>query len=146
MPSPASTRLTGHSRGASRPSLDAHDAGALSPNAGRRRHARARLAIPARLTTIGDTLSCLIEDVSVSGARLACPCSLPLGTRCIVECEIECLFGHVVRTQGESCAIELIEPLTRDQVVALRRFSDSLPRRAREELREAARAWALGLR
>jgi len=113
---------------------------------GRRRHARARLAIPARLTTIGETLSCVIEDVSISGARVACPRALALGTRCIVECDIECLFGHVVRAQGERCAIELIEPLTREQVVALRRFSDSLPRREREELREAARAWALGLR
>jgi hypothetical protein len=115
---------------------------------GRRTTARLRLAIPARFVSLYATHPCIMLDLSCTGARLALAEPLAEGQSGVVtiaRCEA---FGAVVRTErgpeGGVNAVAFDEPLTKVQVLDIRRFAEEYALREKSALLEQVRMWVSG--
>lgn len=125
----------------------AHDETAAAA-VGRRAAARLRLAIPARFVSITATQTCILLDISRSGARiaLASPATCrQSGYIAIGRLEV---FGMVVRSEtghgGGINAVVFDEPLAEAEVLAIRRYAEDFEQRERQSLRDQVRKWVTG--
>ncbi len=106
------------------------------------------MAIPARFVSIFATQSCILLDISRTGARIALASPLAEGMSgliAIARCEA---FGTIVRTErgpdGGVNAMVFDEPIAKAQVLDLRRFAEDFDMRERSALRDQARRWVAG--
>lgn len=115
---------------------------------GRRASARLRLAIPARLVSIYSTQSCILLDISRSGARLALADPVAEHQSGVVEFAQFALFGAIVRAEcgdgGGANAMAFEEPITEAEVLEVRRLAESFEMRERLALRDLVRRWVAG--
>lgn len=112
--------------------------------AGRRRHSRLRVCLPARLITLDGTLPATLLDLSVRGARLgiAAP-ELRPGAQAVLTWAGFEAFCAVAWTRGAQCGLDFELPLQPGVLIATRALVDSTPRV--DAIRVAARDWAIGL-
>lgn len=111
---------------------------------GQRGHARVRIGVPARLVTMNGTSSCVLIDVSQSGARVCAAEPPRVGATVIVERISPELFGTVEWQRGDKFGVRFDTMLTLDDVVQLRQLGDLEPQRARTDLYAHARRWVTG--
>lgn len=115
---------------------------------GRRAFARLRLAIPARLLATHATGTCVLLDLSRTGARIGLAEPLPPGDMLYLRLAGFEVFAEVVwRELGEGGGINGLtfdEPLDEDAVINVRRFAEGFEQREREALRETVRSWVNG--
>lgn len=115
---------------------------------GRRGSARLRLAIPGRFVSVCATQSCIVLDLSRTGARLALARPIAAGQHGYVEIAHVELFGSIVRSEqgvgGGINAMTFDESISKAQVLEIRRFADDFADRESTALRDQARRWVHG--
>lgn len=115
---------------------------------GRRASARLRLAIPARLVSLYGTQNCIVLDISRTGARMALPGPLAQGQSGFIELARFELFGTVVRVErfadGGVNAIAFDDPISKPQILEIRRFAEEFESREQSLLRDQVRRWVTG--
>jgi hypothetical protein len=115
---------------------------------GRRQAARLRLSIPARLVTLADTRRCILIDLSRTGAQIGLEKPLEKGENAFLQIDGLDEFAEVVRSDigplGGINGVVFEEPLSDEQVISVRRFSESQEARESKALRAEARAWVTG--
>ncbi|WP_299193753.1 PilZ domain-containing protein [uncultured Erythrobacter sp.] len=115
---------------------------------GRRQAARLRLSIPARLVTLSDTRHCILIDLSRTGAQIGLEEPLEEGENAFLQIDGLDEFAEVVRSDigplGGINGVVFEEPLSDEQVISVRRFSESLETRERQAFRSEVRAWVTG--
>lgn len=113
-------------------------------NVGRRAAARLRLALPAKLVTICETRTCVVSNLSQTGAQIGLERPLALGDAAFLQCGGIDQFGTIVRCRRGVNALHFEAPLTHDQVLAIRDFADNSDALERQSLRQMARDWIAG--
>lgn len=115
---------------------------------GRRSAARLRLSIPARLVTLVDTRRCILVDLSRTGAQIGMEAPLSIGDGAFLQIAGLDEFGFVMRRgvgpRGGTNGFEFENELTDDQVLAIRRFSESFEADEQNNHRSEVRAWVNG--
>jgi len=112
--------------------------------AGRRRHSRLRVCLPARLITLDGILPVTLLDLSFSGAKIA------LGSRTLrVGAEAVLTWGDsfeafcsVAWLHDGGCGLDFDEPLRSNVLIATRDMADATPRT--DARRVAAEDWVAG--
>ncbi len=121
-------------------------------NIGRRASARLRLAIPARFVSITATQSCILLDISRSGARIALANPAPCRQSGYIAIGRLEPFGIVVRSErlgigaggGGINAVAFDEPIAQAEVLEIRRYAEDFALRERQALRDQVRRWVSG--
>ena len=111
--------------------------------AGRRRHSRLRVHLPARLITLDGTLHVTLLDLSFRGAKLVIgPSTLRRGDNGVLTWGSFEAFCAVAWTRSQSCGLDFDAPLKPDILIATRDLADATPRI--DTSRVAARSWVTG--
>ena len=117
-------------------------------NFGRRAAARLRLSIPARIVTVYETQSCILLDLSQTGARIGIAKPMALGDGGFLMVGTTEVFGEAVRQAlghgGGVNGLAFDEPLLHDDVLAVRHHAETFRQIERETLREQVRRWVTG--
>ncbi len=111
---------------------------------GRRAAARARLALPGRAVSFDGTKSCLVLDVSQTGAQIGCEDVPKVGAMVVIEVSSVELFGTVAWVRGNHYGLDFDEPLAHETVVDLRHQADAFDRTERARLLKLAEEFVVG--
>jgi hypothetical protein len=112
--------------------------------AGRRRNARARLNIPARLVLLDGQCSCTIENISREGARVVTDHPLKLGDQGILRNNGLDQFFTVHWVRDGHFGLNLDDPIAEETILELRRLADNFESHRQAGLREIGREWVEG--
>jgi hypothetical protein len=113
--------------------------------AGRRKAARLRLALPARIILISGHHRCQLIDLSQSGACIALDQpALPPGADVVLMAEGVETFGTVVWRRGSQFGVKFDEALPRDDVVRLRGRHDHFQEIEMQQQRRRAHEFVAG--
>jgi hypothetical protein len=119
-----------------------------APVAGRRAAPRLRLAIPATFVSIYAQHSCILMDLSCTGARIALPRLVAEGQSGYIEVGQLEIFGTIVRAERtEEMAVNAMifdDPISRGAVLDVRSFAETMQERERRDLRDQVRRWVAG--
>ncbi len=110
--------------------------------AGRRRHSRLRVCLPAKLVTLGGTLHVTLLDLSFRGAKLATGGFLTPGSDAVLSWGRFEAFCRIAWCHGDYCGLDFDEPLDPDVLIATRDFADATP--PTNATRQAARNFVWG--
>lgn len=113
------------------------------PLLGRRRDARLRVEMRARLITHDGTARAVLADVARQGARLFAPdCTLKVGREAILAWDRFEAFGDVIWADGSFIGLHFEHPLDGEVLLATRAAEDArLEPLERQLMREAAQAF-----
>jgi hypothetical protein len=114
------------------------------PQAGRRSAPRLRLSLPAKLIAIEQAHTCIVLNLSRTGAQIAILDALREGEGAILQCGVIDHFAIVSRSEFGLNAIVFDEPLSDAVVLETRRHHEHFEERERRALLETARRWATG--
>ncbi|SHN64678.1 PilZ domain-containing protein [Erythrobacter sanguineus] len=116
--------------------------------AGRRSAPRLRLAIPVRLVATYATETCVLLDLSRSGARIGLARPLPCGDCAYLQIAGIEAFAEVVRRDpgvaGGVNGLVFDQSLPDAAVLAVRRHAETFEQREREAFRDQVRRWVKG--
>ena len=125
--------------------------GSIAPDAplgenkvGRRKAARLRLSIPAKLVTIYATHPCVLVDLSRTGARIALEQPLASGEAGFLRFLDRELFVCAVRTQRGFNGLEFEPHLSDEQVLDIRSYAGKMDMIEKRRLMEDVRNWVAG--
>lgn len=112
--------------------------------AGRRRHSRLRVCLPARLITLDGTLTATLLDVSFRGAKVvvATQPGLRVGASAVLTWAGFEMFCTVAWTRPDLLGLDFDTPLKPQVLIATRDLADATPRQ--DPGRLAAREWVSG--
>ena len=110
----------------------------------RRAASRLRLHLPARLTFVGRRSSCLIENISQSGAQLIVDGAPRRGEEGQLKCKNLFAFFRTVWSAGNLIGVEFDETIPLQTILELRRINDAYSDFQRMEVRRTARRWVAG--
>jgi hypothetical protein len=115
---------------------------------GRRAAARLRLSIPAKMMTIHGIHDCILLDLSRTGARIGLAVPLHIGTNAILNAGPIEVFGETLRRDlgigGGVNGFKFDDPLSHEDVLAVRKHAESFRLRERESLLDQVRSWVAG--
>jgi len=111
---------------------------------GRRAAPRLRLSLPAQLIAIEKAHTCILLNLSRTGAQVAILDAMREGEGGILRCGIINQFAIVTRTDFGLNALEFDEPLTDAIVLETRRDHETFEEREKRALIETARKWVTG--
>ncbi|MDJ0978643.1 MAG: hypothetical protein QNI87_08905 [Erythrobacter sp.] len=111
---------------------------------GRRGAARLRLSVPAGFTAVDRAHSCILLNLSRTGAKIAILDPLREGDGGILRCGSLSVFAIVARREFSLNALRFEEPIGDEDVLAMRRYYETFELRERRKLIETARRWASG--
>lgn len=111
---------------------------------GRRRNARARLNIPARIVLLDGYVGCTVENLSNKGARIACDRGLKRGDQGILKRDGLDEFFTVRWVRDECCGLRFDEAVSDDAIRELRQLADYYESDGRAQIREFGRDWVEG--
>jgi hypothetical protein len=113
--------------------------------AGRRSAPRLRLSLPAKLIAVEKAHTCILLNLSRTGAQVAILDAMRVGEGAILRCGLIDHFAIVTRSEFGLNALEFDEPLTDAVVLETRRYHENFEERERRALIETARKWATGV-
>ena len=116
----------------------------ISTQDSRRATPRLRLHLPTRLILIDRNVECVLENLSQTGARLVTNKPPKVGEFGRLRCDLIDQYFDTVWCDGSRIGVHFDEPLTSEELVEFRRFSDSFPDLQRRELMHQARRWVTG--
>lgn len=105
---------------------------------------------PARFVSVTATQSCILLDISRSGAKFALASPAPPRQSGYIAVGRPELFGMVVRCErspdsgGGINAVAFDEPISEVEVLAIRRYAEVFEQRERQALRDQVRRWVSG--
>ena len=111
---------------------------------GRRAAPRLRLSLPAQLIAIEKAHTCILLNLSRTGAQVAILDAMRKGEGAILRCGIINHFAIVTRAEFGLNALEFDEPLTDAIVLETRRYHENFEEREKRALIETARKWVTG--
>ncbi len=111
---------------------------------GRRSAPRLRLSLPAQLISVEKAHTCILLNLSRTGAQVAILDAVREGEGAILRCGIINHFVIVARSEFGLNALLFDEPLTDAVVLETRRYHENFEERERRALIETARKWATG--
>ncbi len=111
---------------------------------GRRTAPRLRLSLPAQLIAVDRTHTCILTNLSRSGAQVAILDAMREGEGAILRCGAIDQFAIVTRSEFGRNALNFDEPLSNAQVLEVRRYYENFEERERRALIETARKWVTG--
>lgn len=113
---------------------------------GRRVAARAEAALPAMVTTVGDTHAVALVDISCTGAQLRGADLPEKGHELVIKVGTLQVFATVVWTRSDQCGVTFESPVANWQVEHLRREAGSARlMRLSPEQKLALDDWTIGL-
>jgi hypothetical protein len=128
-------------------SLLAEPAGS-GPITGRRGAARLRLAIPVRILSTHATQTCILLDLSRTGARIGMAEPFAPGMCLYLDVARLEIFAEVIRRdRGQGGGVNGLlfdEPLPDAAVLAVRRHAETFEQRQRDTFRDQVRRWVSG--
>lgn len=119
-------------------------ANAPALQAGRRSAPRLRLSLPAQLIAVEKAHTCILLNLSRTGAQVAILDALREGEGAILRCGVINAFALVTRSEFGLNALMFDEPLTDAIVLETRRYHENFEEREKRALIETARKWAMG--
>ena len=111
---------------------------------GRRTAPRLRISLPGQLIAVERTHSCILMNLSRTGAQVAILDSVRKGEGVMLRCGVINHFAIVTRSEFGLNALEFDEPLTDEIVLEIRRYHENFEERERRALIETARKWVTG--
>jgi hypothetical protein len=111
---------------------------------GRRSAPRLRLSLPAQLIAVEKAHTCILLNLSRTGAQVAILDALREGEGAILRCGVINHFAIVTRTEFGLNALQFDEPLTDAIVLETRRYYENFEEREKRALIETARKWVAG--
>lgn len=114
------------------------------PTIGRRTAPRLRISLPAQLIAIEKAHTCILLNLSRSGAQVAILDAMREGEGAILRCGVINHFAIITRSEFGLNALSFEEPLSDAVVLETRRFHENFEERERRALIETARKWATG--
>lgn len=118
--------------------------GYASNPTGRRAAPRLRLSLPARFVGLHSVHEAILLNVSCTGALIAILDAVRNGEGGFLECGAFKAFGTVTRREFNLNAVTFEEPLSKDKVLAIRRYHERIDERESRRLIETARQWVQG--
>ncbi|MDJ0978644.1 MAG: PilZ domain-containing protein [Erythrobacter sp.] len=113
-------------------------------NVGRRRAARLRLSIPAKLVTLSETRRCVLLDISRTGAQINLSRPLGVGEAGLLQFADYELFVSAIRAATGRNGLEFDAQIADEDVLEIRRFADTFELDQRRALLREAQQWATG--
>lgn len=111
---------------------------------GRRSAPRLRLSLPAQLIAVDKAHTCILLNLSRTGAQVAILEAMREGEGAILRCGVIDHFGIITRSEFGLNAIAFDETLTDRIVLETRRYHENFAERERRALIETARKWVTG--
>jgi hypothetical protein len=111
---------------------------------GRRSAPRLRISLPGQLIAVEKAHTCILMNLSRTGAQVAILESLREGEGAILRCGKINHFGIVTRSEFGLNALQFDEPLSDHLVLEIRRYHENFEERERRALIETARKWVTG--
>ena len=112
-------------------------------SAGRRRHSRLRVHLPARVITLDGTFQATLLDLSFRGGKIVLGADkLRRGASAVLSWASFEAFCTVAWTRGHSCGLDFDTPLNPQVLIATRDLADASPKVDFSRL--AAKAWVTG--
>lgn len=111
---------------------------------GRRSAPRLRLSLPAKLVAVEKAHTCILLNLSRTGAQVAILDAMREGEGAILQCGLIDHFAIVTRTEFGLNALMFDEPLTDQIVIEVRRYHENFEEREKRALIETARKWVNG--
>lgn len=111
---------------------------------GRRSAPRLRLSLPAQLVAVEKVHTCILLNLSRTGAKVAILDSMREGEGAILRCGLVNHFAIVTRSEFGLYALAFDEPLTDAIVLEVRRYFENFEEREKRALIETARKWVTG--
>lgn len=115
-----------------------------TPALGRRLAPRLRLSLPAQLIAVEKAHTCILLNVSRTGAQVAILDAMREGEGAILRCGIINQFAIVTRSEFSLNALAFEEPLTDAIVLEIRSYFEHFEASKRRSLVETARKWVTG--
>ncbi|MFM7377576.1 MAG: hypothetical protein ACKO1O_05520 [Erythrobacter sp.] len=103
-----------------------------------------RLSLPAQLIAVDKAHTCILLNLSRTGAQVAILEAMREGDGAILRCGIINHFAIVTRTEFGLNALEFDKPLTDAIVLETRRYHENFEEREKRALIETARKWVTG--
>jgi hypothetical protein len=111
---------------------------------GRRAAPRLRLSLPGQLIAVDRAHTCILLNLSRTGAQVAILEAMREGEGAILRCGVIDHFAIVTRSEFGLNALAFDEPLTDAIVLEIRRYHENFEERERRALIEMARRWVTG--
>lgn len=111
---------------------------------GRRSAPRLRLSLPAQLIAVEKVHTCILLNLSRTGAQVAILEAMREGEGAILRCGMIDHFAIVTRAEFGLNALMFDEPLADDIVIEIRRYHENFEEREKRTLIETARKWVNG--
>lgn len=111
---------------------------------GRRTAPRLRLSLPGQLIAVEGVHRCILLNLSRTGAQVAILHAMREGEGVILRCGAIDQFGEIVRSEFGLNALQFEEPLSDQQVIAIRHYHENFEASERRSLIETARKWVTG--
>jgi hypothetical protein len=111
---------------------------------GRRTAPRLRLSLPGQLVAIDRVQTCILLNLSRTGAQVAVLEAMREGEGAILRCGVIDHFAIVTRSEFGLNAIAFEEPLPNAVVLDIRQYHENFEERERRALIETARRWVTG--
>lgn len=111
---------------------------------GRRSAPRLRISLPGQLIAVDKVHSCILMNLSRTGAQVAILDSLRKGEGAILRCGAIDHFAIITRSEFGLNALTFDEPLSDALVLDMRRYNENFEERKRRALIETARKWVTG--
>jgi PilZ domain len=119
--------------------------GNLGGKQGQRGTARLMLGVPGTLVMAHATVSCLIDDISASGAKIRCDAPLGAGASAELRFEERRGFGVIAWARGGRAGLRFDQRLTLDDIEYFRWIAANPREWAQASQSSAAQAWSAGL-
>jgi len=111
---------------------------------GRRSAPRLRISLPGQLIAVDRVHTCILINLSRTGAQVAILDAMREGEGAILRCGVINHFAIVTRSEFGRNALIFDEPLSDEQVLEVRRYYENFEERERRALIETARKWVTG--
>ena len=111
---------------------------------GRRSAPRLRLSLPAQLIAVEKVHTCILLNLSRTGAQVAILDAMREGEGAMLRCGAINNFAIVTRSEFGLNALQFDEPLTDAIVLEIRRYHENFEEREKRALIETARKWVTG--
>jgi PilZ domain len=119
--------------------------GNLGGKPGQRGSSRLLLGVPGKLVMAHGTLSCLIDDISASGAKLRCDAPLNLGAAAELRFEERRAFGAFAWVRGGRAGLRFDRRLELDDIEYFRWIAANPQDWVQSSQSSAAREWSAGI-
>ena len=111
---------------------------------GRRAHARARIYVPATFILLDGQFSCILEDLSFTGARIALG-HRARADRCgVLNCGPLDIFCMIVWSLDAKCGLLFEEPIDLHFIQDVRTYAERYPTNERQAFERSAEEWVRG--